>query len=101
MIKHCPVWRPAKEPDDGKRLIIAASNLFFDDPEEAWQYAWGFSLVEGVLVGLRFTGEVRAIDDQEPLPHVNAELRCGPVKATVWLIAGDELEVALKEAGQE
>lgn len=82
-------WVPIYEKD-GNKLVIAHSQFAGEDEEEANRIGLGSMFVECILLGMKFTGEVREIDT-ENLPHVKATL--GPYYA-VCIIEGPMFQEA-------
>ena len=72
---------------DGNRLFVLAESFLGQDKEEARKIGWGASLVECVLMGMRFTGDVMSIDAPDgkfAIPHRRATL----AGTTCCVIAG-------------
>ena len=62
---------------DGNRLFVLAESFLGQNEDEARQIGWGASLVEAVLMGITFTGDVMPIDAPNgtfQIPHVRATL---------------------------
>jgi hypothetical protein len=87
---HAPIWEHT-----GNRLIVPYHDWYGETAEQARQIAMGASLVEGVLLGIKWTGDVMELTDGMKLPHVEATITGhGGVKATVFIISGPLFEKA-------
>jgi len=62
---------------DGNRLFVLAESFLGQSKEEARKIGWGASLVEAVLMGMKYTGDVMPIDAPDgkfAMPHIQATL---------------------------
>jgi len=70
-------WVPVFEKD-GHELVVLTEDFAGKDAEEAHKIGWGGALVEGVILGMRFTTKVREVDVSN-FPHRAAMLGGVPV----------------------
>jgi len=81
---------------DGNRLFVLAKSFLGQSEEEARQIGWGASLVECVLMGMTFTGDVLTIDAPDgkfSLPHRRVAL----AGTTCCIISGPLFDEANRE----
>ncbi len=63
---------------DENELFICTEDFIGETHYDAMKIGWGTSLVEGVLLKMEFTNEVREIDPKNT-PHVKANIMNMPV----------------------
>jgi len=84
---------------DGNRLFVLAESFLGQSEEEARQIGLGASLVECVLMGMRFTGDVMSIDAPDgkfAIPHRRATLAgttCCVIEGPLFDEANDQAHV--------
>ncbi len=54
-LKYSPIFE-----GHGVRFIFPYKDCSADDEEEAWKIGWGMALVDGIILGFKFHGEVFA-----------------------------------------
>jgi len=59
------------------RFILRLEDYIAEDHNGAWEIGWGIALVEGVIMGFKFTSETIEIEGE--VPHVPANLGGWPV----------------------
>ncbi|MBA7539994.1 hypothetical protein ES705_32283 [subsurface metagenome] len=84
MPRFCPVF----EKDDN-RFIVPYDDCTGETPNDALMIGWGMMLVECIIWGARFAGDI--LDVGEELPHLKAELS----GAKVFLIGGPMFDDAV------
>lgn len=62
---------------DGNKLFVRSQDFMGDDHEHAMKIGWGASLVECIILGMKFTGDTMEIPEE--LPHIPADLGGFPV----------------------
>lgn len=81
----CPVWKR----ENGDEVLLMHSNFIAEDRETAFNIGMGGSLVEGILLGLKYDRVQEFIEGQD-LPH----LACKLGVADVIVIAGPTFDAA-------
>ena len=71
-MQYCPVYEK-----DGNRLIVVTKEFVGKDEEQAKHIGWGSMLVECILLGMKYTGDIITIDVE--VPHISADLGGVPV----------------------
>lgn len=71
-MQYCPVYEK-----EGNRLIVVTEEFVGNDEEQAKQIGWGSMLVECILLGMKYTGDIINIDGE--IPHISANLGGVPV----------------------
>lgn len=94
--EYAPIWI---DPD-GNEMLFAGETWVANDEQEAREIGWGGSLVEGVLLGVKFTGRVKCVVNGE-LPNVRAELSSNGAGGTVYLIAGPMFDEYVKKEAKK
>ena len=70
--RYCPVFEK-----DNNRLIVVTEGFVGKDEEQARHIGWGAMLVECILMGMKYTGDILNIDGE--IPHISADLGGVPV----------------------
>ena len=71
-MKYCPVFEK-----DGNRLIVRTEEFVGKDEEQARHIGWGAMLVECIILGMEYTGDI--IDIESDILHVPCDLGGVPV----------------------
>ena len=71
---------------DENRFFVELVDFLGDDHEDAMKIGWGASLVECIVLSMKFTGETMEIPEE--LPHISANLGGFPVA----LISGPQFD---------
>jgi len=70
--RYCPIFEK-----DNNRLIVVTEEFVGEDEEQARHIGWGSMLVECILMGMKYTGDILNIDGE--IPHIAADLGGVPI----------------------
>lgn len=87
-------WAPVYNKD-GDKFITAYIDHTFKDKDEAYKTGFGFGIMEGIILGFRFTGEIIKVDLKN-FSHFDAKIG----RLEVYIFAGpnyDRLDAEFME----